>query len=153
MWHCSARSFRMHLGGFSISSKHFVLSVKVMWENSISSWRYWKHRYKQFFNIQISFINEIRKIEFAYFLVHFLNVKYHIVEQSNHFYVWKYFLCRRNITSPVQLCFWSMFCYGCRNVMTYMVSKVVWNLLSFVMNIWRLIKSFSFQLSRSNWPC
>ena len=45
IWHCSANSLSMHLGGFSIISKQLVLSVKVMWENWISSWRYWK-RYK-----------------------------------------------------------------------------------------------------------
>ena len=40
IWHCSAKSLRTHLGGFSIISKQLVLSVNVMWENWISSWRY-----------------------------------------------------------------------------------------------------------------
>ena len=40
IWHCSAKSLSTHLGGFSIISKQLVLSVNVMWENWISSWRY-----------------------------------------------------------------------------------------------------------------
>ena len=41
MWHCSVKSFRRHLGGFSMSSRHLELSVNVMWENFISSAAYW----------------------------------------------------------------------------------------------------------------
>lgn len=32
----------MQRGGFSINSKHCVLSVNWMWSKTISSWRYWR---------------------------------------------------------------------------------------------------------------